>query len=181
MSDTDVTQKIEDAKDGVGVITTTALHNQLGELTPADWREAAAVFSKTSTDADGFYIEDDNGKVTIHNDLREAKQLASNSVFTETLEDAKWIGGIVAATTSGWFASVASTELLPSEGLAMAPASYGAAFATAGSSAVIAGEVLGAAGAVVVAGDLGRNYFRKSHAQEDIRTAPVLTVDQRSV
>ncbi|MBS1991435.1 MAG: hypothetical protein JSS86_01695 [Cyanobacteria bacterium SZAS LIN-2] len=182
----DLIDAIEHAKDSVGVITQTALEKQLGSLSPADWRQAAAIFHKDEANPDGFYITDDaDGKVTIHNDLTTAHKHADNSVLSATVDDAKYLAAL-GLGLDAWIAiSYGGTKALIASGTASATGFKLAALAgrvgiaATASSAVTMAEVLGAAGGVVLAGDYVRNYYRKGTAQEDIRNAAEVSLNAR--
>jgi hypothetical protein len=188
MSNADLVRQIEEAKDSVGVITPASLHDQLNSLTANDWRQAAAIYSKSASGPDGFYIDDDaSGKVTIHNDLTQAHKLADNSVLSATVDDAKVVGAVAVGATAviagSWGATLgldtwaaagvgSGVGLLSSEVLTAGAVATGAALVTVG-------EVVGVISAAVLAGDMVRNYYRKSDAQEDIRNASGLSFQSR--
>ena len=173
MTNSELTNKIESAKDSYGVITPGALHSQLTSLTPADWRAAAATYPKNNANgADSFYITDDaDGTVTIHNDLSALHEVADNSVVHTTLQDAKSIYEDIAAG-SGAFGVLMGVGRMLTSG-----ASLPEAAAAGGAYGIAAGIVLGAAGAVAVGGDLVRNSYRKSDAQEEIEEAQNVTLN----
>ena len=79
--------KIESGRDYYGVINATTFNNELTSLTPADWRQAAALYPKSGASNDGFYIEDKNGAVTIHNDTRSAQQATNDNAWQATVKD----------------------------------------------------------------------------------------------
>jgi hypothetical protein len=177
MNDTTVAKQIEGAKDSLGVITASALHNQLNKLTPDDWREAAALYSKGAAGAEGFYIDDDAaGKVTIHNDLTKAHKLADNSVWSATEDDIDTIGHYA---FDGTMAVTAGTGVVA----AVVGATSGMGLVDAVTLGIGAGAeilipaslVAGAVGSVAVGVDQVRNYYRKSLAEQDVNTAPQLT------
>lgn len=183
MSENPIKDKINDAKDSVGVITPRALHDELGKLTPDEWRAASAMFPKNASDPDGFYITDDaNGKVTIHNDMRTAHDLATNSVWDSTVADAESaakvvlpLDGLVAVSggLAGSYLSGAGDFAMTGP---IAEASVGAFIGATVSTAVVAAEVTAVVGAVVFAGDMVRNWFRSWTAEDDLKGEQNLTV-----
>jgi hypothetical protein len=172
MSSVELTNKIESAKDSYGVITPGALHAQLSSLTPADWREAAATYPKNAAaSADSFYIADDaQGTVTIHNDLSALHDVADNSVLHTTLQDAKSIYEDI-GIGSGGFGVLMGVGRFLTAGVSLPEAA-----AAGAASGVEAGIALGVLGTVAVGGDLVRNSYRKSDAQEEIRQAQNVTL-----
>lgn len=169
MSHNTIVDKIDRAKDSVGVITAKALHDELGSLTPADWKAAAVAFPKNTSDPDGFYITDDaNGKVTIHNDMREAHDLATNSILGSTVADAESaaVAGSVLILDSVVTASSALNYLFFAPA---AVASVGGLAAATVSSAVAVAEVTAVAGTVAFAGDMVRNWYRSGTAEDDLK------------
>ena len=137
-------------------------------MTPKDWREAAALYPKTSSD--GFYISDDaKGKVNVHNDLTEANKVANTSVLSATLDEAKSVLGVGAA----W------TGIMTGAAAVFGPAfSFGetTALACASTTALWSGAIAAVVGGGVLAADAGKNYFRQSAAAEDVREGADLEV-----
>jgi hypothetical protein len=185
MDSRQLVKTIENAKDDVGVITHSALHDGLGTLTPEDWKQASAIFSRGATTPDGFYIEDDsNGKVTIHNDLIEAHRHADNSVLSATLDDAKQVAGVAlimdVANALAWGATKSIITVAAGVGEAgagaLAAEALGAGIAAAAPAALIGGAVAGVIGAAVLTKDYVHNSHKKEIAQEDIRSASVVSV-----
>jgi hypothetical protein len=161
--------QIDGAKDDLGVITPKALHDQLGSLTPADWQQASLVFSKSAaTKQDGFYIEDNKGAVSIHNDMSDAQ--AHTNVLQSSVNDAKNSLADTAVNTAvvtGFF-SVLGGGMVMGEGAAMI-----AATALGGAEL---GAGLAVAGAVVGTGiDLVHNVVLKSAAENDLRSPSTLS------
>lgn len=161
----EVGAKIEAAKDSFDVITPRALHDQLGSLSPQEWREAANIYKKTS--GDDFFITDDaNGKVTIHNDFKEVTKTANESVLDATGEDAKYMADY--AVKSIALASLAGgiTDVV---GIGVTQVGF---WAAAGSTALWSGALAAVVGGVAVVGDLGRNYFRQAYANDELADGP---------
>jgi hypothetical protein len=129
--------RLDSARDQFGVITPAALHDQLATMTAADWRDAASIYQKKSPTDDGFYIDDTVGKVTIHNDMKKAEDVASKTAAQSTVQDAKDDLKLVGATTG--FMTV---------GMA------GASWVFAGTAAEIAGAAAFGAGVGLVVGGL---------------------------
>jgi hypothetical protein len=77
MSTSEAVRAFKSAEDSMGVITPDALRHKLSELTVKDWQDASKVFSKHSASDTGFYIEDNQGVFTIHNDMRTAQNRAN--------------------------------------------------------------------------------------------------------
>src|SRR5271155_1573798 len=102
MKTQDIVKNIDAAKDKFGVVTHDAVHKLLNGFTTDDWRQASQIFSKSAAaNNDGFYIDDTaDGKVTIHNDMNYAHQIADNSVMKTTIDDAKYVVGTAAAATA---------------------------------------------------------------------------------
>jgi hypothetical protein len=178
MNNIELVQTIEHAKNNDGVITASALHNQLNTLTASDWKEASSIYAKNPNSSDGFYISDDaQGDVTIHNDLTKAHQIADSSVGQLTLNDGKSVVAGAAALETMASASwgLTAAGLAYSDGAALATAGA-AGIAGIGTAAIYAGAVIGIGAAAVMVGDVGRNYLRQSAAQEEIRTSQTLSL-----
>jgi hypothetical protein len=178
MNNSELMNKIESAKDTFGVITPTGLHDQLSSLTVADWRQAAAIYSSDSpTASDGFYISDDAaGKVTIHNNLTDAREHA-NSALDATGADVTSVVGWAAAGTAAWALTAGfASGFVASESVEVGGAAVAAA---AGSGAVgalaVGGAIAGTIGAAVLAVDYGRNLMDQSAAQNDVRNYAQIT------
>ncbi len=176
MNNPEIVQTIEHSKDAVGMITANALHNQLGTLSPADWKEASVIYSQNSAPKDGFYINDDaNGNVTIHNDLKKAHYYADNSVGQLTLNNGKQILAGAATlegimTVSGAFTGAALGWV---EGATVATVA-GAGLAGLGTAALWTAPVVGIGAAAVMAKDALVNYDRQATAQNEILASQYL-------
>lgn len=180
MQNREIVAKIEDAKDGFGVVTADNAHKELSGLSAADWQQAALIYKQDSSNPDGFYISDTpDGKVLIHNDMTKAHAAADNTVWNETLGDVKSIGewaaasaGVVAASYGvvGWMES--SSGLLSAAAGAEALGAAGTALAYGGAIAAV-----GAAAAVGI--DYVHNYNQQGAAQADIRTSSDVTINSR--
>jgi len=182
MQNNEITAAIDHAKDNYGVITQEALHDQLGSLTPADWKQASTIYTQGTAMGDGLYIEDDaKGKVTIHNDMTKAHETGDKSVGRAVLDDAESAVAVVAgvAYTSGLVGSAtAYMEACDGSALLATPA-LSAGLAGFGTGVLVGGEVAGVVAAGVLAYDAIRDYNRKSDAQQDLRNNSVLTLDTR--
>ena len=167
-----LSNRLDTARDQFGVITPAALHDQLATMTAADWRDAASIYSKKSPADDGFYIDDNAGKVTIHNDMRKAEDISSKTPMQSTVQDARDDLKMIGVPTT--FMSVG-----------MAGASWlfaGSAAEIAGAAAVGAGAGLfvGGLAAVVTGGiDYASHSAQRRAAQADLQTAQTLSVDAR--
>ena len=148
---------IEGAKDGVGVITPSAFHNQLQFMSAADWRQASKIFEKRDDSPDYFHITDDaDGKVTIHNDMFEAKRVANSTPAGYATRDALVVLGfgemMAGAVASG--------------GMLMPP--------------LFAVGAVAAIGAAIEAVKVGMDDYSKADAQRgtakaDLRLSPDMT------
>jgi hypothetical protein len=152
MNNAELVSRIDKARDGDNfhMVTASALHNQLATLTPADWRQASTIFTKKSASDTGFYIQDDaNGKVTIHNDVNAANQIADSYVMKSTRADMQnalndGLGSVIPTTLS----LIANTTL------------------------VLPATLLGGMAATV---DYQQNYLRQSADRVEIRNSSVLS------
>jgi hypothetical protein len=174
MKTQEIVAKVDAAKDQFGVVTHDAVHSQLNNFTADDWKQASQIFSKNAAaNNDGFYIDDGvDGKVTIHNDMKYAHQIADNSVMQTTMDDAKKVigtaAGVTALIATSWAATIGS-DLSAETGVAtFGPEVMAASAAALGTSALYVGAFTGAVGAVVLAGDAVSNYYRKQEAAQDI-------------
>lgn len=178
MSNLQFAEKIELAKNQLGVITPEALQDELGSLTPDDWRKASAIYSKSSSNPDGFYIEQgEAGNVTIHNDMREARRYAEDSVLELTLQDAKQVAAVamtselILTATAGF--SVGATIF--GESSATLGAVLAGAAGAMGTAALVGGGLIGVAAAGTLAYDAYQNYSLKAQAQDEMKNSRIVT------
>jgi hypothetical protein len=87
-------QKVDSARDFVGVVRADGLQKQLGNLTAEDWQILSQkLYPKKESDPDGFYIVDANDKdITVHNDLRTANRVLNQSFWEGAKDDFKRSG-----------------------------------------------------------------------------------------
>jgi hypothetical protein len=157
---------LDGAKDHSGVITADALHSQLNTLTGADWLAASKIYTKEKAGADGFYIEDNAGQVTLHNDVRQLSSVANESVNHVWVNHMKsdyerLKGSIVAipATASGLMGIGALAEV----------GTWAAGAAAAGEGALIGAAVVPVVGAIVASGDYLTSAQEKNDAQSELK------------
>ncbi len=172
MNDSQITDKVNQAKDQFGVITQDAAQKQLGSFSAADWQEASKLFAADPAKPDGFSIEDKGGTINIHNDISQATTIANSDALTLTGDDASTVGGyaasaliagVGAAGLGAWAyeASASGVGLLSEVAL---DAALGASI-----SALLAGSAAAVVGTgVVLAGDVVRNAFRQKDADIDV-------------
>jgi hypothetical protein len=182
MHDNQITAAIDSAKDNYGVITPAALHDQLGSLTPADWKQASMIYTKGTAMGDGLYIEDDaNGKVTIHNDMTKAHETGDKPVVKAVWDDAKTAAKVVAgvAFASGLAGYTAMYMDTFEPGALLAAPAISAGLAGLSTGLLVGGEVAGVVATGVLAYDAVRDYNRKSGAQQDLRDNSVVTLNTK--
>ncbi len=170
MNDSQITNKIDQAKDQFGVIPSESAQSQLGSLTEADWQQASHLFAPDPTKPDGFSIVYKPGIVTIHNDTSEAKKIGNtsvsdltgadaNTVFNDTL-DVVGAGAVVAGLAAG-IGEASAAGVLSGETL-------GAAFMAASGTMAIGGVGMIVGSGVFLAGDMVRNVIRQGEAEHDV-------------
>lgn len=172
MDNKELTNKIEGAKDDLGVVTQSAFQNQLASLSPQDWQQAANIYSKDAPNSNGFYIDDSSsGQITIHNDMTQAKAAAAGSVIGDTINDAKKLGLDLAAggaTAAGMVGLSGATLAFGVEGAALSTsAAFGASCAATIAVPMAAG--LAVVGAGVLGVEAGQNIRRHAEALPDLQ------------
>jgi hypothetical protein len=180
MIDSQIAEKVNQAKDQFGVITLEAAQKQLGSFTAADWQEASKLFAPDPAKPDGFFIEDKAGNGNIHNDISQAITIANSNALALTAEDVGTIGNYaagalfagVAAAGGGAMAYEASATGVGLLSEVALDAGIGAALSTVlvGSVAAIVGSGL------VLAGDVVRNAIRQNAAVNDAANNAVVNV-----
>jgi hypothetical protein len=101
MNNADISQRIEKSRDSVGVVTADAIHNQLNSFTPADWKQAASIYSQhDAAPNNGFWIDDKNGQVTIHNNLEQAQKYSQESVVQASADYLKNYASLTVGMTA---------------------------------------------------------------------------------
>ena len=156
---------LDGAKDHSGVITADALHSQLNTLTGADWLAASKIYTKQKAGADGFYIEDNAGQVTLHNDVRQLSSVANesvNHVWVNYMKSdyEKLKGAIVGIplATSGLMGIGALAEV----------GTWAAGAAALGEGALIGAAVVPVVGAIVAGSDYCKSAQEKGDAQSEL-------------
>lgn len=117
MENIELYHQVTGAMDKAGVLTPTAIQQQLRAFTAADWRQAATIFTQREQHPHAFYITDDaSGKVAIHNDMGFTRELAKKSVAAYTAEEVGAELGLSALMLSPALllgGAMAQPELLP--------------------------------------------------------------------
>ncbi len=171
MDNVQIVQKINDARDAMGVIHQDAFQNELGSFTSKDWQQAARIYAKDSAKDTGFYIEDTpGGKITIHNDMKQAESVAGTTALADVSKDVKTTGAEIAGAAVGLYGAVAAAG-----GVAAAAMEGGglAAAAVAGTGLAVElaplAAVVAATGAIVLGADVAGKYLRHAEAQADLK------------
>jgi len=166
MQNKEITSAIDKAEDRFGMISHTAIQDQLRTLSAADWRQAARLYSKDAAKGNGLYIEDDaNGNVTIHNDTTKAQDFVNKSLVDNVVDDAK----AAALPLAGVVGLVAGVHALFEMGGACVGDSYLALAATGAETglALYGGMIAGiGVGAVAIAA--GAEYVEKNSVKEEL-------------
>ncbi len=176
MDNTHIVYKISEARDDFGVISADSMHKQLGTFSADDWQQAAKIFPKDAKNPDGFYIEDNNGKVNIHNDLSQAKEFGNKSLTQHFLDDAKigaevtGIGAAAAIATTAGFGTLLGLGVEGTIAGGLADAAMVTAACATGTA-----ETIAIGGALAAVGDVIYNSYENSKAQNDIKNNGIVS------
>jgi hypothetical protein len=167
MDNQSIRDSIQESRDSVGVITNSSLTDEARDFTPADWRQAAAMYGPKPGQTSGFFITDDkNGAVQIHNDLTEAKTVANSTIPQLVGKDA----GVAMAMVAGGAVMWASTSAIAAEGTAaIEGAATSTALVAAGAAvapALLAGAAI--AGTLTVGYEGAHILIEQATARDDV-------------
>jgi hypothetical protein len=182
MENSQIVHEIDRAKDSFGVITPDSAHTQLSSFSAADWQQAAKIYAQDPAKPDGFSIQDNNGQVSIHNDMTKAHQIGDNSVLSTTLDDAKTIAAVTGsllgiAIPSAGLTAAGFGETAEGAPMAFLSAAAGdAALGAMGSMALYGGAAAAIITGAIAGGDAVRNVFRKADAQQELANDSVVNL-----
>ncbi len=180
MNDSQITDKIGQAKDQFGVITSESAQSQLDSFTEGDWQQASRLFAADPAKPDGFSIVDKGGNVTIHNDTSEANKIGNASVMDLTGSDAGTVvSDAVGLAGAGVVAVGAAAGITEASDLGVSLLSLAAADAAveaASTAAIVGGVAVIAGSGIFLAGDMVRNAIRQGEAEHDVSNNSVIYI-----